>query len=117
MFNLILNAEPDLIISLTTKPNADEITLFAVTAAAIVSGQPPESLGDKYRIPLRKVPLRATIDRNVIIGSVIFIDSYGNAITNITREIFSRVFEGRDFRILIKSNNYYTEKDKQALQR
>ena len=46
----------------------------------------------------------------MIIGSVIFIDSYGNAITNITREIFSRVFEGRDYRILIKSNNYYTEK-------
>jgi hypothetical protein len=56
------------------------------------------------------VPLRATINRDVIIGSVIFIDSYGNAITNITREIFQRVFENRDFRILIKSNKYYTEK-------
>lgn len=110
MFNLILNSEPDLIISLRNETGADEITLFTGTAAALVRGESPESLGKPIPSVSEKVPLRATIDRNVIIGSVIFIDSYGNAITNITREIFSRVFEGRDYRILIKSNNYYTEK-------
>ena len=56
------------------------------------------------------VPLRATIEKNVIIGSIIFIDSYGNAITNITRELFGRVFEDRPGRIYIKSNKYFTEK-------
>ena len=110
MFNLILNSEPDLVISLRNDDGADEITLFARTAAAIADGKAPESLGKRISSVSEKVPLRATIDRNVIIGSVIFIDSYGNAITNITREIFSRVFEGRDYRILIKSNNYFTEK-------
>ncbi len=110
MFNLILNSDPELIISLTNEENADEITLFVKAAAAIVSGHPPESLGTRITSLSEKVPLRATIDRNVIIGSVIFIDSYGNAITNITREIFTRVFGGRDFRILIKSNSYFTEK-------
>jgi len=110
MFNLILNTQADLIISLDNHDNDDEITLFVRAAAAIVMGKAPESLGTKISSLSEKVPLRATIDRNVIIGSVIFIDSYGNAITNITREIFSRVFEGRDFRILIKSNNYFTEK-------
>ena len=110
MFNLILNAAPDLIISLDNSGNDDEITLFVGAAAALVNGKSPESLGKKITSLSEKVPLRATIDRNVIIGSVIFIDSYGNAITNITREVFFRVFEGREFRIMIKSNNYYTEK-------
>jgi S-adenosylmethionine hydrolase len=110
IFNLILNTRPDLIISLKNDDNADEITLFVKTAAAILAGRTPESLGKKVSVVSEKVPLRATIDRNVIIGSVIFIDSYGNAVTNITREIFSRVFDGREFRILIKSNKYYTEK-------
>jgi S-adenosylmethionine hydrolase len=110
MFNLILNSQPDMIISLDNPDNSDEITLFVRTAAAIIKGTAPENLGTRISSLSEKVPLRATIDRNVIIGSVIFIDSYGNAITNITREIFSRVFEGRDFRILIKSNNYFTEK-------
>jgi len=110
MFNLILNGEPDLIISLRNENCTDEISLFTKTAAALVRGESPESLGRRISSVSEKVPLRAAIDRNVIIGSVIFIDSYGNAITNITREIFSRVFGERDFRILIKSNNYFTEK-------
>jgi len=55
------------------------------------------------------MPLRATIDKDVIIGSIIFIDSYGNAISNITREVFDRVFENRKFRIQIQSNKNYTE--------
>ncbi|MDX9773224.1 MAG: SAM-dependent chlorinase/fluorinase [Bacteroidales bacterium] len=110
IFNLIINTSPDLIISLANKERADEITLFVQTAAAIIAGQAPESLGNKVSAVSEKVPLRATIDRDIIIGSVIFIDSYGNAVTNITREIFARVFDGREFRILIKSNQYYTEK-------
>ncbi len=56
-----------------------------------------------------KLPLRATIDKEVIIGSIIFIDSYGNAISNITREIFYRIFENKEFRISIQSNKNYTE--------
>ena len=53
--------------------------------------------------------MRATIDKDVIIGSIIFIDSYGNAISNITREVFYRVFENKAYRILIQSNKNYTD--------
>ena len=45
----------------------------------------------------------------MIIGSIIFIDSYGNAISNITREVFDRVFGNKNYRILIQSNKNYTE--------
>jgi S-adenosylmethionine hydrolase len=110
IFNLILNSEPDLVISLNNKENDDAITLFVRAAAAVISGVPPEKLGERVKGVAERVPLRATIDKDVIIGSVIFIDSYGNAITNITREVFSRVFDAREFRILIKTNKYYTEK-------
>jgi S-adenosylmethionine hydrolase len=110
IFNLILNSPPDLVIRLKNDAGDDEIALFARAAAAIAAGDQPESLGTSEESLSEKMPLRAAIDRNVIIGSVIFIDSYGNAITNITREIFARVFESRNFRILIKNNRYYSEK-------
>jgi S-adenosylmethionine hydrolase len=110
IFNLILNSPPDLVIGLDNPDAADEITLFVKTAASVINGTDPSRLGKQLTGVSEKVPLRATIDKNVIIGSVIFIDSYGNAITNITREIFARVFSEREFRILIKSNTYYTEK-------
>ena len=58
---------------------------------------------------MKEFPLRATIDKDVIIGSIIFIDSYGNAISNITREVFYRVFENKEYRILIQSNKNYTD--------
>lgn len=110
MFNLILNSQPEKVIRLRNDTDRDDITLFTDTAAALAGGTKPERLGDEVPSFTQRVPLRATIERDVIIGSVIFIDSYGNAVTNITREVFHRVFEERKFRILIKSNKYFTEK-------
>jgi S-adenosylmethionine hydrolase len=110
IFSLILNSPPELIIGIKNADKTDEIDLFTKTAALITSGKKLASLGEKIEQITEKVPLRATIDKNVIIGSIIFIDSYGNAITNITPEVFGRVFESRSFRIFIKSNKYFTEK-------
>ncbi len=50
--------------------------------------------------------LRAAIDDTTISGCVIFIDSYLNAITNISRDLFERVGKGRRFTIYVQSFNY-----------
>ncbi len=110
IFSLILNADPEMTIGIKKSDFNDEIELFAMAAAAIVKGKDISKLGTTGISITEKVPLRATIEKDVIIGSIIFIDSYGNAITNITREIFGRVFEHKSFRVFIKSNKYYTEK-------
>jgi S-adenosylmethionine hydrolase len=109
IFNLILNSPADEIISISGVSSGDELEIFSKTAAEIISGKEPGELGEKQKDFTEKVPFRATIDKDVIIGSIIFIDSYGNAISNITREVFSRVFDRKDFRILIQSNKHYTE--------
>ena len=109
IFNLILNSDPDEVISIDHNRSSDELEIFARTAAALASGKKPADLGKKIDSISERVPLRATIDKDVIIGSIIFIDSYGNAISNITREIFYRVFEKKKYRILIQSNKNYTD--------
>jgi S-adenosylmethionine hydrolase len=109
IFNLILNSEPEEIIKINDNGSGDEIGLFASAAAHIFMGKEPAELGKPVKSFSERVPLRATIDRDVITGSIIFIDSYGNAISNITREVFDRVFEKRGYRILIQSNKNYTE--------
>ena len=109
IFNLILNSEPDEIISIDTGGKTDELEIFADAAAGLYSGRKPSQLGEPANSITERMPLRATIDKDVIIGSIIFIDSYGNAISNITREVFYRVFENREFRISIQSNKNYTE--------
>lgn len=110
IFNLILNSEPDDVISIDHKSGTDELEVFASAAAKLIKGEPFGKLGTPYAKLSEKVPLRATIEKNVIIGSIIFIDSYGNAISNITREVFSRVFESSKCRIVIQSNKNHTEK-------
>jgi S-adenosylmethionine hydrolase len=109
IFNLILNSSPDEIVKLREKEDTDELELFAQAAADLASGKKPSELGEPLTDITEKIPLRATIDKDVIIGSIIFIDSYGNAISNITREVFYRVFEKREFQILVQSNRNHTD--------
>ncbi|MDR2886652.1 MAG: SAM-dependent chlorinase/fluorinase [Bacteroidales bacterium] len=101
IFNLILNSAPDEAVKISGQ---DELDLFARTASAIIAGKRPAELGAVATEINETIPLRAVIDKDTIIGSIIFIDSYGNAISNITREVFARVFANRQFRILIQSN-------------
>ena len=56
-----------------------------------------------FEIP---APLKPTHGENTITGSVIYIDSYQNAITNISREFFERIGKGRAYRIFVQSNYY-----------
>jgi S-adenosylmethionine hydrolase len=109
IFNLILNSEPDEVIKIDHTDISDELEIFAKAAADIISGKKLSDLGKTVTSLSERVPLRATIDKDVIIGSIIFIDSYGNAISNITKEIFYRVFENKPYRILIQSNKNYTD--------
>jgi S-adenosyl-L-methionine hydrolase (adenosine-forming) len=109
IFNLILNSDPDEVVKIDHKGTSDELEIFAKAASDLISGKKLSDLGKSVKTITERVPLRATIDKDVIIGSIIFIDSYGNAISNITREVFYRVFENKDYRILIQSNKNYTE--------
>jgi S-adenosyl-L-methionine hydrolase (adenosine-forming) len=109
IFNLILNSEPDCVVRIQSNSAEDELELFSTAAADLTAGKLPEELGTVLKNFAEKVPLRATIDKDVITGSILFIDSYGNAISNITREVFYRVFDKREFNILIQSNKNHTD--------
>jgi S-adenosylmethionine hydrolase len=109
IFNLILNSDPDEVVKIDHRGTSDELEIFAKAAAELIDGKKLSELGKPVKILSERVPLRATIDKDVIIGSIIFIDSYGNAISNVTKEVFYRVFENKAYRILIQSNKNYTD--------
>jgi S-adenosylmethionine hydrolase len=110
IFNLILNSEPEEMVMIGHSAITDETEIFARAAAGLLEGKTPGELGKPLKSISERIPLRATIEKDVITGSIIFIDSYGNAISNITREVFSRVFDEREYRILIQSNKDYTDR-------
>jgi S-adenosyl-L-methionine hydrolase (adenosine-forming) len=83
-----------------------ELELFVPAACHLARAGKFEELGKRIDQPDRQVPLRPTIDESVITGSVIYIDSYQNAITNISRSLIERIGKKRKFEIFIKSNHY-----------
>ena len=107
IFHLLLNSEPDKIIKLNAGKNKEiinEIDVFAEAAEAIIKGKDPGSKGTEKKDIKEMVPFRATFEENAISGSIIYIDTYGNAISNITRDLFSRVFDRSSFHIAIRTN-------------
>ena len=52
----------------------------------------------------KKMTLQPVIDQNLIKGSVIYIDSFQNVITNITKDLFTEVQNGRQFVLYFKRN-------------
>ncbi len=83
-----------------------EYYIFAKTAAAIANNTQIEKIATKKESFYKHVPLRATIDESEITGSVIYIDSYKNAITNISRRLIQRFGNTRNFEIFIQSHHY-----------
>lgn len=45
---------------------------------------------------------------NQMIGNVIYIDNYGNVVSNITKDIFDKIGKGRDFKITARTANFST---------
>jgi S-adenosylmethionine hydrolase len=45
---------------------------------------------------------------NQMIGNVIYIDNYGNVVSNITKDIFEKIGIGRDFKITARTANFST---------
>ena len=111
IFSLILNEKKGEIIELDSlePENSNSFPgLYTFTNAAfrLSNGESLQSLGKQLSAYSERIPLRATIEENSISGGVIYIDSYGNAITNITKEIFNRVGNNREFEIYVQSKHY-----------
>lgn len=62
--------------------------LFAPAAAALANGTPLASLGERYTaIPRRLSGSAPHYEGKVVIGEVVYVDHYGNLITNLTTDV------------------------------
>ena len=115
LLGLLGGADPELVVRLhgqtVEKPGSFiSMSLFTEIACALSEGKPLSELGEPTKEYDRQTPLRATIEENTITGSVIHIDSYQNAITNISRELFDRVGRGKPFEIYVQSKHYMIDR-------
>ena len=86
--------------------NFPTLDVFAKVACHIARGGTLEVIGKviDHIKPIKNMLPFVNDEKNQIIGNVIYIDNYGNVVTNIRRKFFESVQKGRDYEI--SARNY-----------
>ena len=106
IFYLLLENHIDKIIALP--PNTSifpTLDVFVNAACHLAKGNPVEELGAAKTELFQSLPFRAASIGDMIRGTVIYIDTYENVITNINQHLFNQVGKGRPFKIDLKKND------------
>jgi len=108
IFSLIVGDQSEKIIKLQSSQNKSfsAFDTFCETACKLANGADMDSLGQIAKSLNVRMQLRPTIDNAILTGSIIYIDSYQNAVTNISRELFEKVAQDRNYDIYVQSKHY-----------
>lgn len=115
IFGLLTDGEPvDLVVEFSK--NEQKLTdkfptrdILAIAAAKIINGNDLESMGDKSGSLAQMSGLRPITQDSAIRGSVIYVDVYGNAIINITKQLFEETRNSRAFILYFKRNDMLSD--------
>jgi len=105
VFSLLLKGEYDSIYKVSMPDeNSGAYTflmkeVYVKLAIFIAKGGELEAVGEKVGAIEEKMVLQAVANESFIQGSVVYIDSYRNAIINISLDLFTEVGNGRPFKI------------------
>lgn len=84
--------------------------LYIPTMARISAGESLESLGEEVKTVRKRLIEQPVIQENIIKGSVMHIDKYGNVIVNITERLFTEIGKGNPFTIYFQKFKYFIER-------
>lgn len=82
--------------------------IFVPAAVSIAQGTSIDSFASATHTWKVAHTFNAVVEENLLKGQIIHIDHYGNAITNISKELFGR-FEDAPFTILFRKRDYYID--------
>lgn len=111
IFSLMFSEEPEMIVEIEEKNDIinssfPELSIFANAAAKIANGIDITTLGKALKEGYRHVQFMPAYDEFDITGNIVYIDSYHNVFTNISKPLFEQVAQNRKYTISIKSDNY-----------
>ncbi len=111
VFSLIFDQVPDKLIHLNLKLESNNFTfptkdVFAHAACHLARGGTLEMLGQPVPSLTERIMPKPVGEPNHIRGSVIYVDSYGNVVTNITQQMFKEIGRGRPYSISLRRGTY-----------
>ncbi len=84
-------------------------SMLVPAAIQILNGKKPEAFCSEQIRFKRAFSSISIVEKNLIIGNIVHLDSYGNAITNIDIELFERVGDNHPFTIVFSRKEYYID--------
>lgn len=90
-------------------PAGYDLDMLAEIAAHLMSGKNLYELGSRPAEYIERAVFRPVLEEDVIRGTVIYVDDFGNAVTNISRNLFEEHRRGRKFEIVTRRNNNYID--------
>lgn len=107
LFSLLLNeTKAEKIVKLNISQTTDCTTfatknIFVPAACHLLRGGTMEIIGTEAAdFEIQKMELKAVFKENVLRGAIVFVDTYGNVITNISKKEFTQHKKGQNFTIL-----------------
>lgn len=105
IFSMLFDKVPDKIYDLSNIRQDTDLLLFPLrdifikAACHLARGGTPEFLGMQQEAFLKLDSIQPVFADETLHGTVIYIDSYGNSVVNITRSVFNEAIKGRKFTI------------------
>ncbi len=90
--------------------NFPVLDVFVKVACHLARGGTLEVIGKSISKIKQLTGIKPVINAegNQMIGNVIYIDNYGNVVSNITKDIFDKIGKGRNFKITARTANFST---------
>ncbi|MBC7614865.1 MAG: SAM-dependent chlorinase/fluorinase [Pedobacter sp.] len=109
IFSLLFDEKPDEIVELNIMQDLKYlhfplVDIFVKAATTLAKGGKLKDVGILTAEIEQRTLLHPVIERDIIRGSVIYIDTFCNVITNITKDLFTKIQRNRDFTLYFRKS-------------
>lgn len=84
-------------------------SIYVPTIQKILAGDSLDKIGEEVNTVRQVFVPQPVVEKNLIKGAVAHVDKYGNAISNITKQLFDSVGQGHPFILYFKNSGYYID--------
>lgn len=114
IFSLLFDGEPEVIVELNILQDLKYlhfplVDIFVKAATHLAKGGKLLEIGVPISNMEEKTLLQPVIEKDMIRGSVVYIDTFCNVISNITKDLFTRLQKNRDFTLYFKKSETITQ--------
>lgn len=114
IFSLLFDEKPDELVEINIMQDLKYlhfplVDIFVKAAIHLAKGGKLKEIGVSTGDIEQRMLLHPVIERDIIRGSVIYIDTFCNVITNITKDLFTKIQRNRDFTLYFRKSETITQ--------